>query len=105
MQIIPCEMMQNPLLSCGFAPNIPNEYLQKRASHLRRDRDEIRCLRLLRLISQMRELPLPRKPRERIKRNPLILHLSRLKWEALLSQGDILDSIIFASSLSDLGRR
>jgi catechol 2,3-dioxygenase-like lactoylglutathione lyase family enzyme len=26
--------------------------------------------------------PLPRKPRERIKRNPLILHLSRLKWEA-----------------------
>ena len=35
------------------------------------------------LISQMCELPLPRKPRERIKRNPLILHLSRLKWEAV----------------------
>jgi hypothetical protein len=30
----------------------------------------------------MCELPLPRKQRERIKRNPLILHLSRLKWEA-----------------------
>jgi hypothetical protein len=49
----------------------------------------------------MGELPLQGKPRERIKRNPLILHLSRLKSEALLSQGDILDSIIFASSLSD----
>jgi putative ABC transport system ATP-binding protein len=36
----------------------------------------------------MGELPLPRKPRERIKRNPLILHLSRLKWEALNSQPD-----------------
>jgi NADPH2:quinone reductase len=33
----------------------------------------------------MGELPLPRKPRERIKRNPLIFNLSRLKWEALTS--------------------
>ena len=51
---------------------------------LRRDRDEVSCMRLLRLINQMGELPLPRKPRERINRNPLILHLSRLKWEATL---------------------
>ena len=56
----------------------------KGASHLRRDRDEVSRLRLLRLINPMSELPLPRKPREQIKRNPLILHLSRLKREAKL---------------------
>jgi hypothetical protein len=41
----------------------------------------------------MCEPPLPRKPRERIKRNPLIFQLSRLKWEADFYNLDMIISV------------